>query len=136
MWEKIKAYAPLWGFVLSVLIWLMFLITAEFWLWLAACALVYANGRALFQDTMNIYQGVGPVYWITRDNGTDDMPRVSMAFMRMVDPPYRVGKGIQFRAGQYTFQIGLSVIPPDADEYTPVMGRKLDTEPEEIGDWK
>lgn len=135
MVNKLKAWAPLWGFLLSALLWVVFLLTTRFWLWLAASALVYATGRALFKDTMNLYQGIGPIYWITRDNADYRTPRVAMSFMRMVDPPYRVGRGVQFRWKNYTFQIGLSMVPPDADEYTPIMGRKMDENPEEIGEW-
>lgn len=62
----------------------------------------------LFNDTLNRIQYIERlrVYWITRDTGTEGTPFISRAWMRQTAEPYWRGHGIQFRVGQYTFQVG------------------------------
>lgn len=62
----------------------------------------------LFRGTMNVLQYVGRVYWVTRDNGVDGTKHIAFdAFARGTSPPYKVGRGVQFRWGRHTFQVGL-----------------------------
>jgi hypothetical protein len=78
-----------------------------FW-WLAVfgalCVLLYV----VFKDSTNQVQYIAPLrfYWILRDNGTEYMPNVCMAFMLQTAPPWWKGRGVQFRVYRYTLQIG------------------------------
>ena len=57
---------------------------------------------------MNNLHTIGPIYWVLKDNATNKTPRLAMAFMRQTDFPWRVGRGIQLKMNNYSFQIGLS----------------------------
>lgn len=79
----------------------------------------------LFRDSMNLFQKVGRVYWVTRNNMERKQPVLSRAFLAHDSPPYWVGKGIQLaiplrkklaldaeghlwhRPRQWTFQVGI-----------------------------
>ncbi len=61
----------------------------------------------LFRDSMNLFQKVGKVYWITRNNMQRQQPLVSKAFLAHDAPPYYQGKGIQFAYKRYSFQVGI-----------------------------
>lgn len=88
------------------------------WFYLAA-ALIAAGLYFLFKDTLNRLQYIGPIYWITRDNGSLSEPRFARAFMRGTAPPWKIGKGIQFRLFYYTVQVGICHNAPlkDPDDY-------------------
>jgi hypothetical protein len=138
MSHKLKtlwAYSPLIGLLLSLALSLSALIKGHYMAWAVTCIWVFWFGYQLFRDTMNLYQGVGPIYWIVRDNATRKHPRFCKAVMRQVDEPYRIGSGFQVRWKTYSFQVGISHIPKDGNEYTPIMGREMTEEPEEIGQW-
>lgn len=102
--------------------------------------LVVIGSYFLFKDTLNRIQYVGPLYWITRDNGTDNDPVVTRAFMRQTSAPWKTGKGIQIRAGKYTFQFGLcrssKLRSEDEGILHALQGRYMDTAAKDIGDWK
>lgn len=59
--------------------------------------------------------------------------------MRQISPPWVTGKGIQFRTGKYTTQIGIWKNPKNLSEQDGLLhamqGRILDTSVDEIGDW-
>ena len=76
---------------------------------IAGVALIIVGGYFLFRDTMNRIQYIERlrIYWITRDNATDDTPFITRAFMRHTSPPYWRGKGVQFAVGKHTFQVGI-----------------------------
>lgn len=90
------------------------------WFYLAA-ALIVAGIYFLFKDTMNRLQYIGPVYWITRDNGDISEPRICRAFMRGTSAPFKVGQGVQFRLFYYTFQIGICRNAPVQGEMEGLM---------------
>lgn len=95
----------------------------------------------LFKDSLNLVQGFGPIYWITRDGAPSNTPRVSTAFMHELGAPWRVGKGIQFRLPKtMTFQIGFCKKTKPQDEESGVLqavgGRMMhEVTPEDIGEW-
>jgi hypothetical protein len=105
-------------------------------LWLIAI-LVLVGGYFLFRDTMNRLQYIQilRLYWITRDNATKGTFIVSPAFMRQTADPWWRGRGLQFRAGKYTFQIGVLTGKGD-NLLSQVDGRDLDVAPVQIREWK
>jgi hypothetical protein len=62
----------------------------------------------LFRDTMNKIQYLECIhtYWITRDNAAPGTPFIAKAYMRQTAEPYWRGRGVQFRVGTHTFQVG------------------------------
>lgn len=93
----------------------------------------------VFKDTMNVLQAVGPLYWITRDNGTKGIPFISPGFMREIDEPWRTGKGIQVRLFKYVFQLGLCRKNPNKNEEEGLLfamkGRDMKLKAKEISSW-
>jgi hypothetical protein len=94
----------------------------------------------LFKDTLNRLQYIGPLYWITRDNGVYGDRVVTKAFMRQTAAPWKTGKGIQFRFRTYTFQIGLcrstKLSQEDEGLLHAMQGRYLDDTVDAIRNWK
>lgn len=90
----------------------------------------------LFRDTMNKIQYVQTIrlYWITRDIGDKGMPIIARAEMRQTAEPWWRGKGIQFRAGKYTFQVGV-LTSRGTDLLDQLGGRSLDVDADEIREW-
>lgn len=90
----------------------------------------------LFRDTMNKLQYIQTlrVYWITRNTGIPGTPVLCRGDMRGTSYPWWRGKGIQFRAGKYIFQIG--VLTGKSDGLLEQLGgRHLDADPKEIRSW-
>lgn len=89
---------------------------------------------------MNILQGIGPVYWITRDNATAKVRPISIGIMREIGPPWRVGKGVQFTIRPYAFQLGLcrktEYASLEEGELGVLGARYMDTPPKELGMWQ
>ncbi len=92
----------------------------------------------VLRDTLDMVQGVGPVYWLTRQTAIKKVG-VQMSFMRETDYPWRTGRGMQVVVPYRTFQIG--VCKP-SEHYTEedgllhsLVGRRLPGNPEEIGTW-
>lgn len=101
--------------------------------------LTTSSGIPLFKDTMNVLQAVGPVYWITRDNGTSDTPFISPGFMRETGEPWRTGNGLQVRLGKFVFQLGVCQKHPNKEEEEGLLfamkGRDMKLKTEEIASW-
>jgi hypothetical protein len=74
------------------------------------------------------------VYWITRNVGGKGVPVVSTAFMRQTAEPWWQGRGVQFRAGKYTFQIGILLRKANS-LLEQVGGRDLEADAKEIRTW-
>lgn len=93
----------------------------------------------IFKDTMNTVQAVGPIYWICRDVIPANTPLIGIGFMRQISYPWRVGKGVQVRLPNHTFQIGVSrrqkYLDPEDGLLGAVQGRYLDHEPKDIRSW-
>lgn len=92
---------------------------------------------------MNNLHTIGPIYWVLKDNATNKTPRLAMAFMRQTDSPWRVGRGIQLKMNNYSFQIGLSKKTKTTDDLGELdgllyamQGRVMETSVLEIGDWQ
>ena len=67
-----------------------------FWIGLILLALpLIVGGYFLFRNSMNLFQKVGRVYWITRNNMTREQPFISRAFLAHDTPPFWQGKGVQ-----------------------------------------
>jgi len=78
-------------------------------IWLVTIVILLGIGSYyLFRDTMNRIQYIETIrlYWITRDADPGG-PHIKKAWMRHTSPPYWRGEGIEFRAGKYTFQVGI-----------------------------
>jgi hypothetical protein len=70
--------------------------------------LLIVGSYYLFRDTMNRIQYIERIhlYWVTRDTDPGG-PHIKKAWMRHTSPPYWRGEGVEFRAGKYTFQVGV-----------------------------
>lgn len=103
---------------------------------LAGVTLFSVLAWLLFKDTMNRIQYVERLrlYWITRNNGTDE-PVVSKAFMRQTSPPYWRGRGIQFRFRSFTFQVGVLTMRVNSLESQISRLGWLPAHPKELRKW-
>lgn len=102
--------------------------------------LVIIGSYVLFKDTMNRIQYIGPLYWITRDNGRYGDPVITKAFMRQTAAPWKTGKGVQLRFRKYTFQAGIcratKLVKEDEGLLHAMQGRYLDDPVDAIRTWK
>lgn len=91
---------------------------------LAVILLLIVGAYFLFRDTMNKLQYIGPVYWITRDNGSPDEPHIQRhAFCFGTSPPWKISDtGIKFRWATHTFQIGTCHNAPLKDPTDEIEG--------------
>jgi len=94
------------------------------------------NIYLLFYNTMNKLQAITwlRVYWLVRDTGWDDDPRLCRAFMRQNSAPFWRGQGIQFRRKKYILQIGI-LTGKGKSRLDQLDGRELSDSPEEIRQW-
>ena len=79
-------------------------------------------GYYLFKGTLNVLQGIGPIYWITRDYEKSQGASIKIGFMREIDAPWRMGKGVQIALHKRSFQIGLCKKTPYKDEQEAELG--------------
>lgn len=89
----------------------------------------------LFHGSLNILQVAGPVYWIYKDKAPYGTPMLSWGFMHETSEPWRVGRGIQIRCGDKSFQVGLcrrQNYSETEGTLSAVRGRFLDWTPTEI----
>jgi len=95
------------------------------------------SGIYVFNGTLNLVQGIGFVYWVTRD--THRGFSLSIAFMRETDYPWRTGRGVQIGFGKYSFQLGICRKNKTETETEGLMravkGRRLHYRPKEIREW-
>ena len=92
----------------------------------------------VLRDTLNLVQGVGKVYWLTRSTDVFAL-KLQLSFMRETDYPWRSGKGVQLVFPYRTFQIGIC---KQSKNYTvdegllhSLVARKLPSKPEDIREW-
>lgn len=92
----------------------------------------------VLRNTLDLVQGVGPVYWLTRQTDVKKIG-IQSSFMRETDYPWRNGRGIQAVVPYRTFQVG--VCKP-SEHYTKeegllhsLVGRRLPSKPKEIREW-
>lgn len=104
---------------------------------LATIPAMVVLGYPVFKDTLNYVQGVGPVYWIARDNHVG--LSVGIGIMRETDFPWRYGKGIQLGFGKYMFQLGICRKQDVIDEMNNLLyalkGRDLRLKAGELREW-
>lgn len=135
--NKIVGYGVFWTFVLSFTLSWWALFTWQLWMLFGYIILSVACGIHVFKDTLNLVQGVGFVYWVTRD--THKGFSLSIAFMRETDSPWRTGRGLQIGIGKHSFQIGFCRRNKTENEAEGLMravkGRRLHYRPKEIREW-
>ena len=131
---KVLGYAPL---VVGLLITptLFFL---QGWTLLGGLGILLLCLWLVFRDTLDLVQGLGRVYWLTRQT-TARLFRMRLAYMRETDYPWRTGKGLQLVVPYRTFQIGICT---PSEHYTVEDGllhslaaRTLPTKPKDIREW-
>lgn len=94
---------------------------------------VIVLGWLLFRHTLNLFQHIGPLYWITRDDGSRGAPVVAWAYALSIGPEYKIGNGVQFRLGRHTFQIGLCKdAPVDPDDEIASLEYMLSYNPRQL----
>jgi hypothetical protein len=100
-------------------------------------ALLSVGAFFLFKDTMNKLQYVEylRLYWITRDIGVKGTPIICKATMRGTGAPYWRGRGIQFRCGKLTFQVGVLKVRVDSLESQISAVGWLDTPTKQLRKW-
>lgn len=89
----------------------------------------------LFHNSLNVLQVVGPIYWIYKDKAPNGTPTFARGFMHETSEPWRVGKGIQMRCADKTFQVGICHKQSYSETdgvLSAVRGRFLDLTPIEI----
>lgn len=135
--RKLIGYSIFWLFVASTLFSLWAMINNHIGM-VVSLPIVGMSGRYVFKDTMNLVQGIGFVYWVTRD--THKGFSLSIGFMRETDYPWRTGKGLQIGISKYSFQLGFC---KRHDPHSEIMGltnalkgRELHYQPKEIREWR
>lgn len=103
---------------------------------LVALIVLLVGSYFLFRDTMNRLQYVATfrIYWVTRNDGRSGSPVVCRARMYHTAPPWWRGRGVQFRAGTYTFQVGV-LTGKGASLLDQLGGRDLEVETSKIRNW-
>lgn len=106
------------------------------WLIVGGLVLAYLFYHFFIYDVMNKIQYFQflRVYWITKDNAPAFLPFCSWAFMRQTSEPYWYGKGVQFKLGKYSFQIGI-LQGKNEDFMEALMAEDLDVTVPEIRGW-
>jgi hypothetical protein len=132
--SRVTGYSPL---VLGVLLLPALPFMRGWWLLGASVAGMICWWLVL-RNTLDLVQGVGPVYWLTRQTTVKKIG-IQSSFMRETDYPWRNGRGIQAVVPYRTFQVG--VCKP-SEHYTSeegllhsLVGRSLPSKPEEIREW-
>ena len=132
--NKLLGYSPL---VTGLLLLPVLPLLRDWWLWVGMVGVVVSWWLVL-RDTLDMVQGIGPVYWLTRQT---DVKRLGLqrSFMHETDYPWRSGRGIQCIVPYRTFQIGVckaSMYYTQEDGLLhSLVGRKLPQKPKEIGAW-
>lgn len=105
-------------------------------IWIIIGAAVVVGSYFLFRDTMNRLQYIATLrlYWITRNNAAEGTRPVAIGFMYQTAEPWWQGKGIQFRFGKYSFQVGI-LVRKGSGLLDQVGGRHLEETPKEIRSW-
>lgn len=97
---------------------------------------VAVNLYLVFYNTMNRIQYLEflRLYWITRDTGLPNGPRVERSVMLQTSPPFWQGKGVTFRFGKYTFQVGI-LLRKGSSILDQLGGRELEEDAKDIREW-
>ena len=132
--SKVLGYSPL---VTGLLLLPVLPFLRDWWLLVGLVGAILSWWLVL-RDTLDLVQGVGPVYWLTRQTTVKKIG-LQMSFMRETDYPWRTGRGIQAVVPYRTFQVGVC---KTSEHYTKeegllhsLVGRSLPSKPEEIREW-
>ena len=132
--SKVLGYSPL---VIGLVLLPLLPVLHSWWL-IAGLSGAMLSWWLVLRDTLDLVQGVGPVYWLTRQTTVKKLG-LQMAFMRETDYPWRTGRGMQVVVPYRTFQIGIC---KPSEHYTveegllhSLVGRRLPGKPKEIGPW-
>lgn len=135
--HKVVGYGIFWTFVVSFALSWWALLSWQLWMLLGYVLVSFACGIYVFKGTLNLVQGIGFVYWVTRD--THKGFSLALAFMRETDHPWRTGRGLQIGIKKYSFQIGFCRRHTTHTEAEGLMravkGRRLYYRPKEIREW-
>ena len=124
-----------------VLIWAGLLILTGLGQWVPFSLLAFVLWSVLMlRGTMNLVQGIGPIYWLTRDTGVPGDQMFTLGYMRETDYPWRYGWGIQVRFNIYLFQLGVckrhEMINISDGLLRAIGGRNMETGVDEISTWQ
>jgi len=132
--SKVLGYSPL---VIGLLLLPVLPVLQGWWL-VGGLVGAIISWWLVLRDTLDLVQGVGPVYWLTRQTTVKKIG-IQSSFMRETDYPWRTGRGIQAVVPYRTFQVG--VCKP-SEHYTKeegllhsLVGRRLPSKPKEIREW-
>ena len=100
--SKVLGYSPL---VIGLLLLPALLVLNGWWL-VGGLVGVTLSWWLVLRDTLDLVQGVGPIYWLTRQTTVTKIG-LQMSFMRETDYPWRTGRGMQVVVPYRTFQIGV-----------------------------
>jgi len=127
-------------FVFSVFLFVLTLTTASWEATLISLVAVVCFGWVIFSNSMNLVQNVGALYWIIRDSAKKGDRIISSAFMRSLEEPWLIGKGVQVRFFKYSVQVGMCYPNQFDSEEDGVLnamtGRYMEDNAKEIGNWK
>jgi hypothetical protein len=89
---------------------------------------------------LNVVHGFGFFYWIVRDTGNKNTPKICIGWTREIGGYWRKGKGPQIRFGKYLLQFGLCKKNKVANEQDGILraveGRILELTTKEISTWR
>lgn len=89
-----------------------------------------------FKGTMDLVQGIGPVYWIVRKD--QRIFSVGKGTMHELSAPWRKGAGLYVVVAKRCIQVGLCKrqhLNETEGILSAIQGRYLEVEPSEIGNW-
>jgi hypothetical protein len=93
--------------------------------------------RPGFSDDMKQIHGLGPVYFFATDKGESRL--IQRGFVREIDPPYRRGRGVQWRFFGRVVGLGLCRRKKFANDYeatkAALEAHDVDADAPKIGDW-
>jgi hypothetical protein len=90
----------------------------------------------IFKGTLDLVQGIGPIYWISRKDAR--IFSIGIGTMHELSAPWRKGKGIYIAAFRRSFQVGIcrrQQLDEVSGTLSAVQGRYLDLSAHEIGNW-
>lgn len=97
-----------------------------------------ALGYLIFRNAVDLFQGVGPLFWIRRHDVVG-AKRLAIVRAHEDDEPWRSGIGISIQLGRHGLVVGLCrrthPSSPEEGLLRALEGRELDETPEEVGMW-
>lgn len=99
------------------------------------------SAYSIFEDSMNLVQTFGPVYWSVRQIEARQRLWIGRVRMKESDYPWHRGQGIEVRWRHHGVQVGVCRRKKMASEEEGLLdtidGRNLDIDPQRIGrEWQ